>query len=57
MSDITLRTNKFDKCISKKFTDTEIYNKVHDASNPSYNRIFKKYQSYLKEFAPRLINP
>ncbi|KAG1684020.1 hypothetical protein DVH05_005214 [Phytophthora capsici] len=57
MDDGTYRSKRFANWVTKRYTDTDIYNKLQISSNPKYKRILNKYQTYIEHFAPGLISP
>ncbi|KAL4106695.1 hypothetical protein PRIC1_004742 [Phytophthora ramorum] len=56
MNEQDYRNQKFNNWIAKKYKDSAIYDKLQVGSNPSYRRILKYYQSYLKLHAKNLIS-
>ncbi|KAG1686174.1 hypothetical protein DVH05_007103 [Phytophthora capsici] len=56
MNERGYRSTRFSNWVNKNYTDRYVYNLLRVDSNPNYKRIFNYYQTYLENFAPRLIS-
>ncbi|GMF14766.1 unnamed protein product [Phytophthora lilii] len=56
MNDSSYRSTKFGKWVERGYTDSKIYNKLGVESHPAFKRVFNYYQTYLENYAPRLIS-